>query len=410
MNRLSEASEAIDLVTLPDNLHANGELEVAGGLPYVTSIADGLPESANIVSYAKIVKDKAILRRVIEVGAYVQKVALDDSEPPGVILGRIEQRISDLAVEVDTKDVIGEDPRNSAISLLQEFGGKVSWVRVFTGIEKLDSKIGGFRSGELITLTAGTGVGKTLLAQQIKRKACSDGLHGMFFSGEMSAKQLESRELATQAGVPHWKMRCPERLTAQEYSALVAAAGVECSSCLTVDGELSVRKLRMAARRMKQKKTLNWIVIDYDELVDAPGKDEFAQQRAVIREAKRLAMTLWVPVIMISQLRKSLDAKEAKKPTLERLYGSGAKSKHSSFVIFVDREYVRELKGDETRARIFILKARDGSLGEIPATFNLQTLRFQDESEEEKFLRGKKKSTMEKAVAEHQQPQEEEMF
>jgi len=141
-----------------------------------------------------------------------------------------------------------------------------------------------------------------------------------------------------------------------------------------------------------------------------PLVDEFDKQRAVIHCAKMLSVALWVPVIMISQLRKPLDAKEAKKPTLERLYGSGAKSKHSSFVLFVDREYVRELKGDETRARICILKARDGTLGEIPATFNLQTLRFQDETAEEKFLRSKKKSTMEKAVAEHEQPQEEEMF
>jgi len=185
-----------------------------------------------------------------------------------------------------------------------------------------------------------------------------------------------SRELATEAGVPHWKMRSPELLSAEEYKALVAASAHECTKCRILDGELSLNRIRLAARRKKRATGLDVLIVYYDELVDAPGKNEFEQQRNLIRGLKSIAVELRIPVIVISQLRKSLDKNEAKKLTLERIYGSGTKSKHSSFVIFIDREWVRELKGDERKSRICILKARDGRLGQIDAIFNLQTLRF----------------------------------
>ena len=193
----------------------------------------------------------------------------------------------------------------------------------------------------------------------------------------MRAQHLISRELATEAGIEHWKMRRPERMTDSDRSALVEASSHECSQCRILDGELSMARIRKLARQMNSQPGLDLIIVDYDELVEAPGETEFDQQRYIVREGKSLAIALKIPVIVISQLRKSLQGEDRKRPTLQRLYGSGAKAKHSSIVLYVDRPYVQELAGDETEARIVIAKNRDGKVGAIDARFNVKTLRFE---------------------------------
>jgi replicative DNA helicase len=241
----------------------------------------------------------------------------------------------------------------------------------------LDRLTGGFLAGELVIFTAETGVGKTLLAQQTRRRSCHDGRHTLFCSGEMRASHLISRELATEAGVEHWKMRRAERITPEEAAALSEAASHECAQCRILDGELSMARIRRVARQMKARPGLDLLVLDYDELIDAPGTEEFDQQRYIARAGKSLATELKCPVILISQLRKSLQGEDRKRPTLQRLYGSGAKAKHSSIVIYVDRPSVQELCGDETEARIVVAKNRDGKVGALEARFNIKTLRFE---------------------------------
>lgn len=128
---------------------------------------------------------------------------------------------------------------------------------------------------------------------------------------------------------------------------------------------------------MNRRRDLRLLVLDYDELIETDGKDEFEQQKNLIRGARSMAMELCVPVIVISQLRKALQGEDRKRPTLQRLYGSGAKPKHSSIVIYIDRPFVQELQGDETAARIVILKNRDGRLRALDVKFNLASLRFE---------------------------------
>jgi replicative DNA helicase len=251
---------------------------------------------------------------------------------------------------------------------------------VFTDVELLDDVTGGFRAGELVLFTGGTGMGKTLLSQQTRRHACRNGFHGLYCSGEMRAEHLISRELATEARVAHWKMRQPEQITTEEMRSLVEVASHECIRCQILDGELSIGRIRRVARRVKD---LGLVVMDYDELITADGEDELDQQRNLVRGAKSLAIELGCPVILVSQLRKPLTGEDAKRPTLERLYGSGAKTKHASSVIYVDRQYVRELKGLETAARIVVLKNRDGRVGQFDAVFNVKTLRFEAAQEKQ---------------------------
>jgi len=376
LKSLDERGKPPDCLAALDELQRTGQLEAAGGVGYLAQLGDDMPNKGNVEHEARIVKEKAVLRGLIFLASAIQEQALGASEAPDVVLDRAIESFSEIARNLEADKDCGMVYRDAALSLLHEFDSG-SGVRIFTDIDELDRLTGGFRAGELVLFTAETGVGKTLLAQQTRRRSCRDGRHTLFCSGEMRAQHLISRELATEAGVEHWKMRRPERLTPEDTSALVEAASHECPQCRILDGELSMSRIRKVARQMKARTGLDLLIIDYDELVEAPGETEFDQQRYIVRSGKSLAMELACPVIVISQLRKSLQGEDRKRPTLQRLYGSGAKAKHSSIVLYVDRPYVQELAGDETEARIVIAKNRDGKVGAIEARFNVKTLRFE---------------------------------
>jgi replicative DNA helicase len=371
-----EARKPTDELSVYEVLSQSDQLEAAGGIAYLAEITKDFQKSIHVEHYATIIKDKAVRRSVAHAAAAIQEHALSGTDVAEKVLDRAIETLSGFARDIESDQDSGITYRDAALSLLQEFDSGEG-VRIFTDIDELDRLTGGFRAGELVLFTAETGVGKTLLAQQTRRRSCRDSRHTLFCSGEMRARHLVSRELATEAGVEHWKMRRPERITPDETTALVEATSHECSQCRILDGELSIVRIRRVARQMKSHSGLDLVIVDYDELVEAPGETEFDQQRYIVRAGKSMAMELKCPVIVISQLRKSLQGEDRKRPTLQRLYGSGAKAKHSSMVIYVDRPYVQELCGDETEARIVVAKNRDGKVGAIEARFNVKTLRFE---------------------------------
>jgi replicative DNA helicase len=198
----------------------------------------------------------------------------------------------------------------------------------------------------------------------------------------MSRAHLASRELATASGVTPIKMRRDDLLSEEDFEALMTAAVHQCKKCRILDGELSLSRIRRAARKMKARTGLDLLILDYDELIEAEGKTEFEQQRVIARAAKSMAQELHCAVILISQLRKTTQGEDAGKPTLQRLYGNAAKQKFASFIVLADRPYVRELEGDEKGAELQLLKSRDGKTGRIKATFNVKSLRFEEAKEE----------------------------
>jgi replicative DNA helicase len=377
MEEMREAGKVVDLVTLHDLLENTGDLKTAGGSAYLSSLIDGVPRISNFMHYARIVKGTSALRCLIHACNSISAQAYQVGGRPEETLDLALHTISELAQEVSAGKQDGVTYREAARTLLERVGSKEQELRVYCDVEELDKVTGGFRPGELVLFTAETGVGKTLLAQQTRRRACRDGLHTLFASAEMSAEHLVARELATEAEVEHWKMRRQERITPDEMKALLRAASHECNRCRIVDGELSLSRIRLAARKLRAKEGIDAVIVDYDELVGADGKDEFEEQRNLVRGLKALAVELSIPVILISQLRKLLQGEDRRKPTLQRLYGSGSKAKHPHCIVYVDREYVRELCGDETAARIAVLKNRDGRIGSMDAYFNIRTLRFE---------------------------------
>ena len=379
---LSLQTEGIapDLLACHDALVRNGQADTAGGTGYLAGLSDGVPLSGDMLYAVRRLQRMTTCRETIHLTHSIQQLAFEQSEAPAKFLDEAIEKLSALARDSESAQDDGLTHFDAATRMLMEMDNN-SGPKIYTGIDHLDKIIGGFRPGELVIITAETGSGKTLLAQQTRARACRDGFHSLFCSGEMLAPHLKRRELAAAADVAPSKMRREDLLTSEDRRALIEAAAHECKRCRILDGELEVSRIRRAARKMKKLSGLDLLVLDYDELIEAPGKDEFDQQRNLTRAAKSLGMELHCAVILISQLRKALSGEDVAKPTLQRVYGSGAKTKHASIVILADRKYVRELEGDETEAQIFILKNRDGRTGRVKATFNIRSLRFEEAKE-----------------------------
>jgi len=378
LKKLWQDAKPVDLAFLEGTISAAKEVDEVGGIPYLASLVDGIFMKMRVDSYAQRVRTKRVMRLLIIASSKIETDAYeaDASGAPAsqVIDGAIEL-FSQIAKLTESEDR-GQTNRDAAISLLSDLWEK-KFIKINTGIGEVDERCGGFRSGEIGIITAETGVGKTFFALQIGRTACESGHHVLYCSGEMLAEHLMARVLCSDSRVEYSKIRHPEFLSDHDTTELVEATGRQCKTCRILDGELSLARIRLAARTMGSKNELGGIIVDYDELVEVQGKDEWDQQRILIRSLKALAMELRIPVIIVSQLRKSLDAKDREHPTLQRLYGSGAKSKHANIILYVDRPYVQDLTGEETEARVFILKSRDGRMGMTECRFNIRTFRFE---------------------------------
>ena len=377
---LRDRRQVPDMLSVHDVLLADGGLESIGGIGYLAGLSDGIPRVAPVVQWAGAVREYARRREIIATADAIQEKAFQGEGRAAELLDNSIDRLSTMAREFDDEADDGSTYKGAATNLLGELR-EAPPARIFTGVDTLDKMLGGFLPGELWIFAASTGVGKTVLAQQTRRRACRDGHHVLYASGEMKATHLQRRELAAWASLPQGKMRRPDAITQEEFARLIEAASAQCDVCRILDGELDLLRIRRAARRMKARSAISLVVIDYDELVSVDGETENDQQRNLARAAKSLGMELDCAVILVSQLRKPLAGEDVKRPTLQSIYGSGAKTKHSTGVLLVDRPWVRELNGDETEAQLWVLKNRDGRLGRIPCRFDIKKLEFWDAAE-----------------------------
>jgi replicative DNA helicase len=370
-----------DLLSVHDEFSRCGESDSVGGTPYIASLLDGIALQGDILYIVRGLRRMASFRQAVHLSENIKQLAMEQAGSAESLLDSAVEKFSNLARDLESTEDDGTPYFDSATEALS-VARQGACLKIYTDIDKLDQWTGGFREGELVVLTAETGTGKSLLAAQIRARACRDTYHALFCSGEMSKAHLASRELASASGVTPIKMRRDDLLTVEDFEALVTAASHQCKKCRILDGELSLSRIRRAARKMKARTGLELLILDYDELIEAEGKTEFEQQRVIARAAKSLAIELKCAVILISQLRKTTAGEDAGKPTLQRLYGNAAKQKFASFIILADRPYVRELVGDEKEAELQLLKSRDGKTGRIKATFNIKSLRFEEAKED----------------------------
>ena len=375
MVAMSESNKPIDLVTISEALAIDGLLQKAGGAAYLAGLTDGVPFGAgtNVTAYAKIIKAKSKSRQVIHIAQEILTRALDQGIEPSEIVG---SAVTDLLA----LEAVGQGDvstfQQAAVTMLKKLQEK-HLPKVCTGIKGVDEMTGGFLPGELVIVSAQKGTGKTLLAQQTRRWACRHGLHSLFASCEMPSHQLAGREMATAAGLPHKLLRWPDRITREQFGVLASQVSTQCQKCTIQHGVLSIAKIASAARKLKADGRLGLLTIDYDELVSAPGRDEIERLSNVAMGAWQLAVSLQVPVILISQIRKSSRDGTAQSSAIDDLYGSSAKGKHATTVLRVHRDFDKVDSWQELQpASVGVAKNRFGDLGWTDVWFSRSRLEF----------------------------------
>jgi replicative DNA helicase len=387
MLSLSERNEPADLITLTEALRTRGELADVGGVAYLAELAERVPTAANIANYARIVREKAILRNLISTSTTIATRAYDAQEDVKEQLDRAEYEIMQLSerevkpafVRID--QILGQTFKD--IDRLHEQQNAVTGVT--TGFIDLDKLTAGLQPSDLIIIAGRPSMGKTAFCLNIAENAALKGDAGVaFFSLEMSKEQLAMRMLCSQAHVDLARVRTGH-LTDREFRELAEAAARLSYAPIYIDDTpaLSVLELRSKARRLHRDPNarLKLIVVDYLQLMrGSESRDSREQEISEISRAlKALAKELHVPVIALSQLNRQVENRSPPKPRLSDLRESGAIEQDADVIGFIYREEVYVEDSDKKGvAEIIIAKQRNGPSGSVELTFLREFTRFEN--------------------------------
>jgi replicative DNA helicase len=392
---LYEKNEPVDLVTLSEELKRRKELEEIGGSYFLTELAESVPSSANIEHHARIVREKYILRKLIEESANIARDCYEGEDDVFDILDRSEQRIFSLSDNRNRKGFEHISPiMHATFEKIDKFSKREGLVTgVSTGFNKFDELTSGLQPSELIIVAGRPSMGKTAFCLNIARNAAVDAKTPVgFFSLEMSSQQLAMRLLTAEARVDAHKLRTG-RLADDEWQKLSMRAGNLAEAPMYIDETpgLSVLELRSKARRMKKEHDVGLVVIDYLQLMQGPKNIESRQQEisTISRSLKALAKELDVPVLALSQLSRAVEMRGGeRRPMLSDLRESGAIEQDADMVCFIYRPefYMKHEEAEEKdlvgRSEVIIGKQRNGPIGTVHLTFIKQYARFENCADE----------------------------
>ena len=388
---LTERRIVIDHVTLRDELMRRGELDAAGGLEYLAELVDAVPTAANLEFHARIVKDKAILRRLIESATAIVTEAYDARAVASDLLDSAEGRIFQIAqqrgVEGFTRIKEMLWPTMERIETLQKSGKAITGVP--SGFIELDALTSGFQPSELVIVAARPSMGKTAFVLNVAANAALDGQGVALFSLEMSKEALVHRLLTSMARVDSQRVR-HGKLRDFDFTQLARAAGLLQSCPIWIDDQpaLTLLQMRSKARRLKAEYDIRLIVVDYLQLMRSPEYSENRVQEIsdISRSLKALARELEIPVVALSQLSRASEQRGGeRKPILSDLRDSGAIEQDADLVIFIHRPeyYDREDESKRGVAEIMLSKNRNGPTGDIQLRFSREYTRFDNLSARE---------------------------
>ncbi len=382
---LSEKNEPADLITVTNQLKTSNLLDDVGGPSYLASLVDMVPTAANIEYYARIVKEKATLRKLIDAATQIITQSYSDSGDVDGFLDDAEQtifRISEHRVRPSfyhIKDVVKE----SFKTVEKLFDKKELITGVPSGFKDLDRMTTGFQRSDLIIVAGRPSMGKTSYCLDIARYAAIEGGTPVaVFSLEMSKEQLALRMLCSEAMVEAQKLRSGF-LSESDWPKLTLAAGNLADAPIFIDdtAAISVLEVRAKSRRLKAEHNLGLVIIDYLQLMKGRGRTERREQEIseISRSLKALAKELSIPVIAISQLSRRTEERPRQRPQLADLRESGAIEQDADVILFVYREELyRDDPSIEGVAEIIIGKQRNGPIGTTKLTFLKEFTTFKD--------------------------------
>jgi replicative DNA helicase len=386
MIALGENQQAIDLVTLTESLHRVGELESSGGAPYLAALADGMPRVSNVEHYARIVREKALLRNLIHATHNIQQRALEGEDGADTILDNAESSIFALAEDrvkaglIPVKDIV----RDNFERLEKIFREGKSITGVSTGYTELDKLLSGLQPSELLILAARPSQGKTALALNFAENiSIRAGSPVAFFSLEMSKESLLQRLVASVAQIDAHKFRSGH-LSREDWRRMTEALGTISNAPLWIDdaGSTSVLEIGAKARRLKREKGLSLVVVDYLQLITGRGRFGNRQEEvsSISRALKGLAKELQIPVLVLSQLTRAPE-REERGPQLSDLRESGAIEQDADVVMFIYRPHWSKMDAspeERDQAEIQVAKQRNGPTDKVRFVFRSRLTRFEE--------------------------------
>jgi replicative DNA helicase len=383
---LFEKHQPIDIISVTSQLKEDNVLHDIGGSSYLTKLINAVPTASHVSHYGKIVREKRILRDLIETSGEITESAFNPGDDLEMILDRIEQKILSISQHSITQRFTPVNTElKSAYERIEKLHRGEGAIRGLpTGFRELDNILSGFQKSDLIVIGARPSLGKTSLALDIARYAATKGKAAVgFFSLEMSREQVIDRLIASEASVPLWKLRTGRLTDETDFELIQHALDTLSQTQLYIDDTPSpnILQMRSMARRLQIEHGLSLIVVDYLQLImPRTSSPNMVQQITEIsRGLKGLARELNVPVLALSQLSRAVDQREIKVPRLSDLRESGSIEQDSDVVMFIyrkDRDKQNVLPEEEGIAEVIIAKHRNGPLGTVRLKFDQEKVSF----------------------------------
>jgi replicative DNA helicase len=389
---LFERGAEINPILIGEELKKESALEAVGGISAVTNLTYGLPHATNITHYAKVVRGKSLLRRLVKTASKITNEALEEEDEPEIILDHAEHAIFELADERIRQGFTHVKPVAEALlDKIQEMEGRsVVLTGLTTGFAELDEKTSGFQRSDLIIIAARPSMGKTSFAMMLAQNAAIQaGAVVGIFSLEMSKESLVMRMLCSQGNIDAQRFR-NGFLSRAEWAQIAKSLGTLADAKIFLDDTagITVLEMRAKARRLAaEQKRLDLIIVDYLQLMSGSARRTESRQQEVSlisRELKGLAKELNVPLVALSQLSRAPESRSEHRPQLSDLRESGALEQDADLVAFIYRE--ETYKTPEERlsipedkknvAEIILAKQRNGPTGTIELRFVPSSMRF----------------------------------
>ena len=391
--RLTEQARPVDVITVAESLEGNAELDKAGGLAYLGSLAQNVPSAANIRRYAEIVRERAVMRKLAEVGTEIAASAYNPGgRDAGQLLDEAESRVLEINQESERggQGFVAIPPLlNQVVERIETLYGRDNAsdvTGIATGFTDLDSMTSGLQPGDLVIVAGRPSMGKTAFSINIAENVALESNKAVaIFSMEMGGTQLAMRMIGSVGKLNQHTLRTG-KLEDDDWSRMTHALGRLNDAPIFIDESAALNSLevRSRARRLhRQNNGLGLIVIDYLQLMSSPsgktGENRATEISEISRSLKALAKELQVPVIALSQLNRSLEQRPDKRPVMSDLRESGAIEQDADLILFIYRDEVYNPdSADKGKAEIIIGKQRNGPIGRVFLTFRGEYTRFEN--------------------------------